>query len=68
MSSFAFIAIVAAILLIVGTAVAMAWFTLSRKIAPYRDELDAQERRKTTGQNVDENVVVIDTKTTAPKS
>lgn len=56
MSSIAFIAIVAGILLVVGTIVAMAWFTMSRKIAPYRDELEARERRKAD----DENVVVID--------
>lgn len=56
MNSFAFIAIVAGILLFVGTAIAMAWFTLSRKIAPYKDELDARGRRKPA----DENVVVID--------
>lgn len=57
----AFIAIVAVVLFLIGTAVALAWWTLARTIAPYKDELDS------SGKKIDdENVVVIDPTAAAP--
>lgn len=54
-----FILTMIAVLLVVGTTVAMWWWKVSAKIKPYRDEVERDQRRAAAGQP--DEVVVIKT-------
>ena len=49
---------VAAFILVVGGVVAVAWWKLAAKAAPYKDELARQKAREESGR--DEHVVVLE--------
>jgi len=52
------IIIVMAIILVVGSAMALYWWNIAAQISPYKDELEKQAARKRASQ--DENVQIID--------
>lgn len=49
---------VAGVVLIAGSVVAILWWGLAKKAAPYRDEVERQRQREQAAK--DEQVIVID--------
>jgi hypothetical protein len=49
---------VAGAVLVAGSIIAVLWWGLAKKVAPYRDELERQKQREQAAK--DEQVIVID--------
>lgn len=69
MNGTVFIGVVVALLLIVGTGIAVAWWKLAARAAPYADEDQrARARREQAEREARENTVVIERPRSSPSA